>query len=63
MTVPLVLLVLGALTAATAPRLLSRADWPEREPVLALWVWQCVIAAVLLCCVSAMALLASAAWW
>jgi len=62
MTVPFVLLVLGALTAATAPRLLSRADWPEREPVLALWVWQCVVAAVLLCCVSAMALTASAAW-
>lgn len=62
MTVPFVLLVLGALAAATAPRLLSRADWPECEPVLALWVWQCVVAAVLLCCVSAMALTASAAW-
>ena len=62
MTVPFVLLVLGALAAAMAPRLLSRADWPEREPVLALWVWQCVVAAVLLCCVSAMALTASAAW-
>ncbi|WNI19246.1 M56 family metallopeptidase [Actinacidiphila sp. ITFR-21] len=62
MTVPFVLLVLGALAAATAPRLLSRADWPEREPVLALWVWQCVVAAVLLCCVLAMALTASAAW-
>lgn len=61
MTVPLVLLVLGALTAATAPRLLSRADWPDREPVLALWVWQCVVAAVLLCCVLSMALCASAA--
>jgi hypothetical protein len=62
MTVPFVLLVLGALAAATAPRLLSRADWPEREPVLALWVWQCVVAAVLLCCALAMALTASAAW-
>ncbi|WP_405591991.1 M56 family metallopeptidase [Streptomyces sp. NBC_01190] len=62
MMVPLVLLVLGALAAATAPRLLSRADWPEREPVLALCVWQCVVAAVLLCCVLAMALTASAAW-
>lgn len=62
MTVPYVLLVLGALAAATAPRLLGRADWPEREPVLALWVWQCVVAAVLLCCVSALALTASAAW-
>lgn len=62
MTVPFVLLLLGALTAATAPRLLSRAHWLEREPVLALWIWQCVVAAVLLCCVSAMALTASAAW-
>lgn len=62
MTVPVMLLVLGALTAAMAPRLLSRAQWPDREPVLALWVWQCVVAAVLLCCVLAMALSASAAW-
>lgn len=62
MTVPFVLLVLGALTAAAAPRLMARADWPEREPVLALLVWQSVVAAVLLCCVLAMALTASAAW-
>lgn len=62
MTVPFVLLLLGAMAAATAPRLLTRAQWPEREPVLALWVWQCVVAAVLLCCVLAMALSASAAW-
>ncbi|WP_329129442.1 M56 family metallopeptidase [Streptomyces sp. NBC_01476] len=62
MTVPFVLLILGALAAAMAPRLLARAEWPEREPVLALWVWQCVVAAVLLCCVLAMALTASAAW-
>ncbi len=61
MTVPFVLLVFGALAAATAPRLLSRAEWPDREPVLALWVWQCVVAAVLLSCVLAMALFASAA--
>ncbi len=61
MTVPFVLLVLGALAAAMAPRLLSQADWPDREPVLALWVWQCVVASVLLCCVMAMALCASAA--
>ncbi|MEU6172156.1 M56 family metallopeptidase [Streptantibioticus parmotrematis] len=61
MTVPFVLLMLGALTAALAPRLLVRAQWPDREPVLALWVWQCVVAAVLLCCVTALALCASAA--
>ncbi|MDX3071546.1 M56 family metallopeptidase [Streptomyces sp. NPDC088354] len=62
MTVPLVLLLLGVTAAATAPRLLTRAGWPEREPVLALWVWQCVVGAVLLCCFLAMALSASAAW-
>ncbi|WP_431949139.1 M56 family metallopeptidase [Actinacidiphila sp. bgisy167] len=62
MTVPLVLLLLGAAAAATAPRLLIRAVWPEREPVLALWVWQCVVGAVLLCLFLAMALSASATW-
>ncbi|MEV3875239.1 M56 family metallopeptidase [Streptomyces sp. NPDC049906] len=62
MTVPVALLLLGALTAALAPRLLARADWPEREPVVALWVWQCVVAAVLLCCALSMALSAAAAW-
>jgi Zn-dependent protease with chaperone function len=55
MTVPFVLLILGALTAATAPRLLDRAAWTDREPVLALWVWSCVVAAVLLCCLAASA--------
>ncbi|MER5580002.1 hypothetical protein ABT082_41770, partial [Streptomyces massasporeus] len=44
------LLLLGAVTAVVAPRLLARADWPDREPVVALWVWQCVVAAVLVCC-------------
>lgn len=62
MMVALALLVLGGLTAATAPRVLARASWPDREPVLALWVWQCVVAAVLLCCVLAMALSAAEAW-
>ncbi|WP_406272252.1 M56 family metallopeptidase [Actinacidiphila glaucinigra] len=62
MTVPLVLLLLGAVAAAMAPRLLARAAWPEREPVLALWVWQCVVGAVLLCLFLAMALSASATW-
>ena len=61
MTVPFVLLVLGALTAATAPRLLARGTWADREPVLALWVWCCVVAAVLLCCLAALALCACAA--
>ncbi|RKN38561.1 M56 family metallopeptidase [Streptomyces hoynatensis] len=62
MVIALALLVLGGLTAATAPRLLARGSWPDREPVLALWVWQCVVAAVLLCCVLAMALCGAAAW-
>ncbi|MHC0433621.1 M56 family metallopeptidase [Streptomyces sp. O3] len=62
MLVPVALLLLGVLTAAFAPRLLARADWPEREPVVALWVWQCVVAAVLLCCALSMTLSAAAAW-
>lgn len=62
MTVALALLLLGSLAASVAPRMLARASWPEREPVLALWVWQCLVAAVLLCCVLAMALLAAGRW-
>ncbi|MEW2163692.1 M56 family metallopeptidase [Streptomyces sp. NPDC007084] len=62
MMVPAALLLLGALVAVVAPRLLARADWPDREPVIALWVWQCVVAAVLLCCVLSMTLSAAAAW-
>ncbi|MGK5731752.1 M56 family metallopeptidase [Streptomyces sp. URMC 124] len=62
MMVPLALLVLGALVAALAPRVLTRSDWPDREPVVALWVWQCAVATVLLCCLLAMALSAAAAW-
>lgn len=56
------LLLLGALTAVAAPRLLARADWPDREPVVALWVWQCAVAAVLVCCALSMTLSAAAAW-
>lgn len=62
MMVPAVLLLLGALTAVIAPRLIARADWPDREPVVALWAWQCVVAAVLLCCALSMTLSAAAAW-
>lgn len=62
MMVPAALLLLGALTAVAAPRLLARADWPDHEPVVALWVWQCVVAAVLLCCALSMILSAAAAW-
>ncbi|MGW1724333.1 M56 family metallopeptidase [Streptomyces sp. NPDC002306] len=62
MMVPAALLLLGALTAVLAPRVLARADWADREPVVALWVWQCVVAAVLLCCALSMTLSAAAAW-
>ncbi|MET9322287.1 M56 family metallopeptidase [Streptomyces sp. NPDC003038] len=62
MMVPAVLLLLGALTAVLAPRLLARAEWPEREPVVALWVWQCVVGAVLLCLALSMLLSAAAGW-
>ncbi|MEU3510284.1 M56 family metallopeptidase [Streptomyces longwoodensis] len=62
MMVPAVLLLLAAVTAVVAPRLLARADWPDREPVVALWAWQCVVAAVLLCCALSMTLCAAAAW-
>ncbi|OIK23906.1 M56 family metallopeptidase [Streptomyces malaysiense] len=62
MMVPVALLLLGALTAALGPRLLARAGWPDREPVVALWAWQCVVAGVLLCCALSMTLSAAAAW-
>ncbi|MER7838659.1 M56 family metallopeptidase [Streptomyces sp. NPDC096040] len=62
MMVPVALLLLATLTAVAGPRLLARADWTDREPVVALWVWQCVVAAVLLCCALSMTLSAAAAW-
>ncbi|MZD09625.1 M48 family metalloprotease [Streptomyces sp. SID5785] len=62
MTVPVALLLLGAFVAVVAPRLLARADWPDREPIVALWAWQCVVAAVLLCCALSMTLSAASAW-
>jgi bla regulator protein blaR1 len=62
MMVAMALLVLGGLAAAVAPRVLARSSWPEREPVLGLWMWQCVVAAVLLCCLLAMTFSAAAAW-
>ncbi|MEU0087404.1 M56 family metallopeptidase [Streptomyces sp. NPDC006274] len=62
MMVSLALLMLGALAAVVAPRLVARADWPEREPVVALWVWQCVVAAVLLSFALSMTFSAASAW-
>ena len=61
MTVCLLLLCAVALTAALpVPRALTRAAWPEREPVVALWVWQCLVATVLLCFLAALVLAAAA---
>ncbi|WP_210592758.1 M56 family metallopeptidase [Streptomyces sp. GESEQ-35] len=61
MTVCLLLLSVVALTAAVpVPRTLTRALWPEREPVVGLWVWQCLVATVLLCCLTALVLGAAA---
>ncbi|WP_371614635.1 M56 family metallopeptidase [Streptomyces sp. NBC_00454] len=62
MMVPAALLLLGVLTAMLAPRVLARAQWPEREPVVALWAWQCVVGAVLLCFALSMLLSAAGAW-
>ncbi|TRV78221.1 M56 family metallopeptidase [Streptomyces sp. 130] len=62
MWVSLALLLLGALAAVVTPRLMARAEWPEREPVVALWVWQCVVAAVLLSFALSMTFSAAAAW-
>jgi hypothetical protein len=56
------LLVLGLLLATVGSRLLARARWVEREPVLALWAWQCLVAAVLLCCALSMLLTGAVAW-
>ncbi|MFJ2171412.1 M56 family metallopeptidase [Streptomyces sp. NPDC101062] len=57
MTVCLLLLAAVALTAAVpAPRALTRAAWPGKEPVVALWAWQCLVATVLLCCLAALLL-------
>lgn len=41
--------LVGAAFAVLAPRMLSRARWQDREPVVALWMWQCVVVSVLLC--------------
>ncbi|GAA3496372.1 M56 family metallopeptidase [Streptomyces albogriseolus] len=61
MTYCLLLLSVVAVTAAVpVPRALTRTKWPEREPVVALWVWQCLVATVLLCCLTALALGAAA---
>ncbi|WP_299537239.1 M56 family metallopeptidase [uncultured Streptomyces sp.] len=62
MLVSFALLLLGVTTAAVTPRLMALARWPEREPVVALWVWQCVVAGVLVSFALSMTLSAAAAW-
>ncbi|GAA3855400.1 M56 family metallopeptidase [Streptomyces lacrimifluminis] len=63
MTVALALMAVVALTAAAVlPRVLTRAGWPDREPVLGLWVWQCLVATVLVCCLAALLLGTTAAF-
>ncbi|MDH6136127.1 Zn-dependent protease with chaperone function [Kitasatospora sp. MAA4] len=61
MTALLGLLLLGVLLSTAGPAVLARARWAEREPVLALLVWQCLVVAVLLCCVLSLLLAVSAA--
>ncbi|AXI76699.1 M56 family metallopeptidase [Peterkaempfera bronchialis] len=61
MTALLGLMLLCLLLSTVMPRVLARAKWPEREPVLALGVWQCLVVSVLLCCGLGLALAASAA--
>lgn len=56
------LVVLGAALALLGPRALLRARWTVREPVVALWAWHCIVAAVLLCCACALILTGAAAW-
>ncbi|GAA1993080.1 M56 family metallopeptidase [Kitasatospora viridis] len=60
MTALLGLLLLGALFATAGPLTLARARWADREPVLALLVWQCLVVAVLLCCLLSLLLSLSA---
>ncbi|MYU23814.1 M56 family metallopeptidase [Streptomyces sp. SID8352] len=61
MTVCLLLLFTVGVTAAVpVPRALTRSRWPERDPVVGLWVWQCLVATVLLCCLTSLALGAAA---
>jgi Zn-dependent protease with chaperone function len=61
MTALLGLLLLGLLLSTSMPRLLVRARWPEREPVLALGLWQCLVLSVLLCCGMGLVITLSAA--
>ncbi|MEU7502501.1 M56 family metallopeptidase [Streptomyces griseofuscus] len=52
----LLLCALGLAAAVPVARALNRATWPERSPVLGLWVWQCLVATALLSCLTALVL-------
>ncbi|RZU46028.1 peptidase M48-like protein [Streptomyces sp. BK022] len=52
----LLLTAVGLAAGIPAARALNRATWPEREPVLGLWVWQCLVATALLSCLTALVL-------
>ncbi|MFF4935201.1 M56 family metallopeptidase [Streptomyces griseofuscus] len=52
----LLLCALGLVAAVPVARALNRAAWPERGPVLGLWVWQCLVATALLSCLTALVL-------
>jgi Zn-dependent protease with chaperone function len=56
------LVALGAVLALLGPRRLARARWASREPVVALWLWQCLVIGVLLCCACALVLAGAGAW-
>ena len=54
--------LVGVVFAVLAPHLMARARWQDREPVVALWVWQCVVAAVLLCFALSLLVTGAALW-
>ncbi|MFY1678290.1 MULTISPECIES: M56 family metallopeptidase [unclassified Streptomyces] len=56
----LLLSVVALTTAVPAARALSRAEWTERDPIVGLWAWQCLVAGALLCIPAALALGGSA---
>ncbi len=58
----LALPLIGVAFAVVAPRMLTRARWQDREPVVALWVWQCVVVAVLLCFALSLLVTTAALW-
>lgn len=56
------LLALALSAALPAPRALAAARWPDRDPVLALRLWWCLIGTVMACCLCALVLCAAAAF-